>query len=74
MQQVVDEPLPKGSFQSEQARESLYIPIPFYPHVSCGVAAYNISMYFVNHQYNHFSPLLSLPMSVVFHICIHVTR
>jgi hypothetical protein len=30
VQQVVDEPLPKGSFQSEQARESLY-----FHHFSC---------------------------------------
>ena len=31
VQQVVDEPLPKGSFQSEQARESLYsIPLDLF--------------------------------------------
>lgn len=35
VQQVVDEPLPKGSFQSEQARESLY----FHPCTFCFVSS-----------------------------------
>ena len=63
VQQVVDEPLPKGSFQSEQARESLYIPTPFYPHIYCGIAAYNIDV-FRKSPIQSFSPLLSFSMSV----------